>query len=203
MSKKISGWMSVVKEDIKVFRLTHPRKGILKYFYFPDFRAVILFRLSQLFNMWTITRPLSFVLTMLNDLITGVWIGPKVTAGPGLSLGHPRGLMVNPSTRIGRNCSILNRVTIGGPNVTIGDNVSINSGATVMSNVRGRGKLAIGNNVIIGAGAVVVSDIPDNSVVVGVPGRVIKSIAPEDNWLDFTIRYNAQKKTETGFKDEE
>jgi len=102
--------------------------------------------------------------------------------------------MVNPGTRIGRNCSILNRVTIGGPNVTIGDNVSINSGAMIISNVRGKGRLTIGNNVLIGAGTVVVSDIPDNSVVVGVPGRVVKTIGQEDSWLDFTIRYNEEKK---------
>lgn len=190
MFNKISEWGAMVRADIKVFQLTHPRKGIFKYVYFPDFRALLLFRLSQLCHQWVITRPLAYLFTMLNDFVTGVWIGPKVVAGPGLSLGHPRGLVVNPGTRIGRNCSILNRVTIGGPNVTIGDNVSINSGAMIISNVRGKGSLTIGNNVIIGAGAVVVGDIPDNSVVVGVPGRVVKTIDPEDNWLDFTVRYH-------------
>jgi len=194
MFKKVREWGDVVREDIRVFQLTHPRRGIFKYIYFPDFRALLLFRLSQLCHKWALTRPLAYFFTMLNDLVTGVWIGPKVTAGPGLSLGHPRGLMVNPGTRIGRNCSILNRVTIGGPNVTIGDNVSINSGAMIISNVRGKGRLTIGNNVLIGAGTVVVSDIPDNSVVVGVPGRVVKTIGQEDSWLDFTIRYNEEKK---------
>lgn len=194
MFKNISKWVSVVREDIKVFQLTHPRKGIFKYVYFPDFRALLLFRLSQLCHQWVLTRPLAYLFTMLNDFLTGVWIGPKVIAGPGLSLGHPRGLMVNPGTHIGRNCSILNRVTIGGPNVTIGDNVSINSGAMVISNVRGKGRLTIGNNVLIGAGAVVVEDVPDNSVVVGVPGRVVRKIAPEDNWLDFTVRYHEERK---------
>lgn len=186
-------WLAVVGEDIKVFRLTHPQSGVFKYFYYPDFRAVFIFRASQLFIKWHLTKPLAYILTMLNDLITGVWIGPRVVAGPGLSLGHPRGLVVNPDTRIGRYCSILQRVTIGGPNVVIGDYVSINAGAAIISNVRGRRRLTIGNNVIIGAGAVVVHDVPDCSVVVGVPGRVVKTIMPEENWVAFTVKYLAEK----------
>ncbi|BBE50258.1 Serine acetyltransferase [Ferriphaselus amnicola] len=190
-------WLAVVGEDINVFRLTHPQCGIFKYLYYPDFRAVMIYRLSQLFFNWRITRPLAYLCTMLNDLITGVWIGPRVVAGPGLSLGHPRGLVVNPDTRIGHHCSILQRVTIGGPNVVIGDYVSINGGAAVISNVRGRGCLTVGNHVIIGAGAVVLNDVPDCSVVVGVPGRVVKTITPDDNWFAFTLRY-LSKKNEVG-----
>lgn len=188
------GWVETVKEDLKVFRLTHPQKGIFKYLYYPDFRAVMLFRVSQLFFRWRVTRPLAYLCTMMNDLVHGVWIGPRVVAGPGLSLGHPRGLVVNPGTRIGRYCSILQRVTLGGPNVTIGDYVSINANATIISNVRGRGCLSIGNHAIIGAGSVVVHDVPDGGVVVGVPGRVVKTIAPEDNWFAFTLRYLEEKK---------
>jgi serine acetyltransferase len=48
--------------------------------------------------------------------------------------------------------------------------------------------------VIIGAGTVVLHDVPDCSVVVGVPGHVVKTITPEDNWLSFTLRHLAAKK---------
>lgn len=181
-------WFKTVSEDIRVFKLTHEQKGVFKYFYYPDFRAVMIFRLSQLFYRSRITRPFAYLLTMLNDLVTGVWIAPRVEVGAGLSLAHPRGLVVNPSTKIGRYCSILQGVTIGGPNVVIGDYVSINAGAKLISNVRGKGCLYIGNYVIVGAGAVVTKDVSDCSVVVGVPAREINKVAPEDNWLDFRIR---------------
>jgi serine O-acetyltransferase len=183
----ISAWLKVVREDTQVFCLVHPRRGLLKYIYYPDFRVVLIFRLSQLFYSCRMTRPLSYLMTMLNDVLNGVWIGPRVVAGPGLSLAHPRGLVVNPDTIIGRNCSILQRVTIGGPHVVIGDFVSINAGAAIISNIRGRAFLTVGSHAIIGAGAVVVQDVPDCSVVVGVPAKVVKTIKPEDNWYEFML----------------
>lgn len=54
--------------------------------------------------------------------------------------------------------------------VTVGNNVYIGTGASIMPGV------TIGDNVVIGAHAVVTHDIPSNSVAVGVPARVIKTI---------------------------
>ncbi len=186
----MQSWRSVVTEDIKVFCLVHSRKGLFKYLYYPDFRAVMIFRLSQLMYKNKLTRPLSYLLTMFNDLVTGVWIGPRVSAGPGLFLGHPRGLVVNPTAKIGAYCSIMQRVTIGGPNVTIGDYVEINAGAQIISNARGAACLNIGDNVIIGAGSMVVKDIPSGSIAVGVPAKVVKSIDLSDNWIEFRRKRN-------------
>ena len=188
----MSNWLTIVKEDIAVFRLVHPKSGVFKYLYYPDFRAVLLFRLSQLLYRKRITRPLAYLCTMFNDLVTGVWIGPRVQAGPGLFLGHPRGLVVNPSTKIGSYCSIMQRVTLGGPNVTIGDYVEINAGAQIVSNARGKARLHVGNNVIIGAGAVVVKDVPSGSIVVGVPAKVVKSINASENWVEFRKNRNRE-----------
>lgn len=182
---KNPGWLATLREDIRVFRLVYAQAGVLKYLYQPGFRALLLFRLAQLCYQARITRPLSYLLVTLNDLLCGVWIGPRVQAGPGLFLGHPRGLVVNPDTRIGSHCSIIQHVTIGGPNVTIGDYVEINSGANLISNDRGRGQLHIGSNVIIGAGAVVLQDVDDCSVVAGVPAKVVKKITPMDNWVSY------------------
>lgn len=185
-------WFNTVKTDIAVFNMVHVGGGVFKYLYYPDFRAVMIYRLSQLFYKQKITRPLAYICTMLNDFLNGVWIGPKVEAGPGLFLGHPRGLVVNPGTKIGCYCSILQRVTLGGPNITIGNHVEINAGAQVISNVRGLGRLIIGDNVSVGAGAVVVKDVPDNSIVVGVPAKVIKTVDPSENWVEFRRRVNQE-----------
>lgn len=71
---------------------------------------------------------------------------------------------------VGVFCEIGPNVTIAG-GCTIGEGCSFGAAATVIPNLR------IGNNVTIGAGAVVINDIPDNCVVVGVPGKIIKEVA--------------------------
>jgi serine O-acetyltransferase len=179
----LRNFFRLVKEDVYVFQLVHPQRGLVKYLYYPHLRTLLIFRLSQLFYVYRLTRPLAYICTLLNDFLHGVWIGPKVEAGPGLFLGHARGLVVHPDTKIGKYCAIIQRVTIGGPNVTIGDYVEINSGVNVISNDRGRAELNIGNNVIIGAGAVVLKDVEDFSVVVGIPAKVVKKVKVSDSWV--------------------
>jgi len=82
------------------------------------------------------------------------------------------GVVLHPKTVIGRNCVIAQNVTIGGranlPDVPVlGDNVFVGAGAKIL------GPVKIGDNVQIGANAVVIQDVPANSTVVGVPGRII------------------------------
>lgn len=76
--------------------------------------------------------------------------------------------------KIGRNCVVMQQVTIGSSRggrrsgyPILGNNVVVCCGAKII------GKVNIGNNVIIGANAVVVNDVPDNAVVGGVPAKVI------------------------------
>ena len=57
--------------------------------------------------------------------------------------------------------------------IQIGDNVYIGTGTTIL------GPVSIGSNVVIAAGSVVVKDIPDNSLVAGVPAKIIKPIEKE------------------------
>jgi serine O-acetyltransferase len=98
----------------------------------------------------------------------------KASIGRGLYIGHAMGIVVSPGAVIGNNCNISQFVTIGRKNrgkyegyPTIGDNVYIGPGAKII------GRVHVGSNTAIGANCVVTKDIPDNSVVVGVPGRII------------------------------
>lgn len=111
----------------------------------------------------------------------GIYIPEDTQIGSGFYIGHFGFIIVNSSSKIGKNCSISHGVTLGQANRSrnkgwpvIGDNVYIGPGAKIV------GAVKIGNNVAIGANCVVTKDIPDNSVVVGIPGRVISQKGSQD-----------------------
>ncbi|MBW4698323.1 MAG: serine O-acetyltransferase [Aphanocapsa lilacina HA4352-LM1] len=158
-----------LKEDIEVFRQHHGGSWV-SFLYYPMFTAVVLYR----FSSWCYRhrlKPVAYLAVRLNDFLHGVWIGPRVKIGPGLFLAHARGLIVNPDTVIGNRCVILQNVTLGGPNIVVGDNVLIGAGALIISREHRVGGLAVGDNAKIGAGAVVLKDVPEGAVMVGNPAR--------------------------------
>lgn len=116
---------------------------------------------------------LVFFIHKHNQYVTGIQIPLGTKVGKGLCFSHFSCIVINSHCIIGDDCTIFQGVTIGsirGPKggvPTIGNNVVISSGAKII------GKVYIGNNVMIGAGAVVVNDLPNNSVAVGVPAKVI------------------------------
>ena len=104
----------------------------------------------------------------------GIFIPFDTPISVGLYIGHCGDIHFITQTRVGRNCNISQGVTLGQANrgknkgcPIIGDGVYIGPGAKVVGAVR------VGNNAAIGANCVVTKDVPDNAVVVGVPGRVI------------------------------
>lgn len=104
----------------------------------------------------------------------GIEIPYSVKIGEGMVLPHNSGIIIHSNAEIGKNCSILQGVTIGN-NIfksiydvaIIGDNVSIGAGAKIV------GPVKIGNNVTIGANSVVTKDIESDSIVAGIPARVV------------------------------
>ena len=96
------------------------------------------------------------------------------TIGPGICLPHLEGGVVLNVKQMGKNCTVNIDVLCGNKNnqnniPTIGDNVLICPGVKII------GKVKIGNNVTIGPNSVIVKDVPDNAVVVGIPGKVLKT----------------------------
>lgn len=96
--------------------------------------------------------------------------------GEGLQIEHYGSIIVNPKSRIGKNCKIHGNCCIGSTggypddSPVIGDNVDIGQGAQILGGIR------IADGVKIGAGAVVVKDVlVPGATVVGIPGRIISS----------------------------
>lgn len=105
---------------------------------------------------------------------TGIEIHPGAEIGKGFFIDHGNGIVIGETCIIGDNVMLYQGVTLGGTgkesgkrHPTIKDNVLICAGAKIL------GSVTIGENSKIGAGTVVLHEVPENSTVVGVPGRII------------------------------
>src|SRR5713101_8569601 len=112
-------------------------------------------------------------LSQVARFLTGIEIHPAAKIGSGLFIDHGMGVVIGETAEVGENVTLLQGVTLGGTSLkrekrhpTLGDNVVVGAGAKVI------GGFTIGSGSRIGAGSVVVREVPSNSVVVGVPGRV-------------------------------
>lgn len=106
---------------------------------------------------------------------TGIEIHPGAQIGKCLFIDHGMGVVVGETSIIGDNVLLYQGVTLGGTGLekgkrhpTIGNNVVIGTGAKILGNI------TVGDNSYIGANAVVIKDVPPNSTVVGVPGRITR-----------------------------
>jgi len=114
-------------------------------------------------------------ISQIGRFFTGIEIHPGATIGNGLFIDHGMGVVIGETAIIGDNVTLYQGVTLGGTgkekgkrHPTVGNNVVIGAGAKVLGNIK------IGDNSYIGSNAVVIKDVPDNSTVVGVPGRVTR-----------------------------
>lgn len=115
------------------------------------------------------------LVTLFTRLLFSAYIPHTATIGKNVVLGYGGlGIVVHGRAVIGDGCHIDQNVTIDGTSrkyevPVLGKNVYVGAGAKIL------GPVTIGDDVVIGANAVAVSDIPSNSLVVGVPAKVIKS----------------------------
>ena len=143
----------------------------------PKFLPVLIVRLAQYFYSKNFFRFLSFILMRINLFVFGIEFTPRCKVGPGLMLPHTVGTVVG-AFELGENVTIFQGVTIGASHLDfkfdkklrpkIGSNVTIGAGAKIL------GGVAIRNWTVIGANAVVLDSTPSNSLVAGVPARVVK-----------------------------
>lgn len=118
---------------------------------------------------------LARLISQISRKFTGIEIHPGAQIGRGFFIDHGMGVVIGETAIIGDNVLLYQGVTLGGTGLekgkrhpTIGNNVVIGAGAKVLGNIN------VGDNSYIGANAVVIKDVPANSTVVGVPGRITK-----------------------------
>ncbi len=169
------GFVRTVKEEIKLIRERDPAiHSNMEVFLYPSFKVMLYYRTAHkmylkkhyFFARWISQRAARK---------TGIEIHPGAQIGKGFFIDHGNGVIIGETTVIGDNVTLYQGVTLGGTgkeqgkrHPTIGNNVMISTGAKVL------GSFKIGDNSKIGAGSVVLKEVPPNSTVVGVPGRVVK-----------------------------
>jgi len=151
---------------------------------YPGIKAVLLHRISHFFHK----LGMPFVPRYLSDIareLTAIEIHPGAEIGSEFFIDHGAGVVIGETAIIGNNVTMYAGVVLGGTNLkqgkrhpTIGNNVVIGTGAKIL------GPITVGDNVRIGANSVVIHDVPEGSVVVGVPGRIVSRVGEKIKKID-------------------
>ena len=167
-------FIKFIKQEISVIKDRDPAiKSTMEVFLYPSFWAILKYRKAHklyLKKHYYRARRISQKAARK----TGIEIHPGATIGEGLFIDHGHGVVIGETAILGDNVTLYQGVTLGGTgkeqgkrHPTIGNNVLVGAGAKIL------GSFTLGDNCKIGAGSVVLKDVPPNSTVVGVPGRII------------------------------
>lgn len=163
------------REEARIIKERDPAiKSTMEVFLYPSFRAILKYRKAHRLYK----KKHYFLARLISQRCarkTGIEIHPGAQIGKGFFIDHGHGVIIGETTIIGDNVTLYQGVTLGGTgkekgkrHPTIEDNVMISAGAKIL------GSFTVGANSKIGAGSVVLDEVPPNSTVVGVPGRVVK-----------------------------
>ena len=177
---KRSSFIASIRKDLNSDLERDPaaRSRLEVFLVYPGLHAIWTHRITH----WLWTHKFKLLGRWLSQVardLTGVEIHPGAIIGPGFFIDHGMGVVIGETAEVGTDVTLYHGVTLGGTSLekgkrhpTIGDRVVIGTGAKVL------GAITIGDDSRIGANAVVVKSVPANSVVVGVPGQVIKRSHP-------------------------
>lgn len=165
----------MLKEDIDVVFDQDPsaRSALEVILTYSGLHAIWSHRLAHAFykrKFYFIAR----VISQISRFFTGIEIHPGAKIGRRFFIDHGMGVVIGETCEIGDNVTVFQGVTLGGTgkekgkrHPTVKDNALIATGAKVL------GSITIGENSKVGAGSVVLKDVPPNSTVVGIPGKIV------------------------------
>ncbi len=143
---------------------------------YSGFHALLAHRLAH----WLWTKNIPIIPRLISQFarwVTGIEIHPGAQIGRGFFIDHGMGVVIGETAVIGDFVTLFQGVTLGGTgkergkrHPTLGNHVVVGAGAKVLGNI------TIGDFVKIGANSVVLRSVPSNSTVIGIPGRIIKTI---------------------------
>lgn len=168
--------LNIIKYDIDNVVKSDPaaRNGFEVFFLYPCINALIHYRISHALygkKLFFLAR----VVSQFARFITGIEIHPGAKIGKGLFIDHGMGVVIGETAEVGDNVTLYHGVTLGGTgkekgkrHPTLGNNIFVGTGAKIL------GPIYIGNNSKIGANSVVLKNVPNDSTVVGIPGKIVK-----------------------------
>jgi|TARA_Y100000294_G_scaffold126538_1_gene117987 serine O-acetyltransferase len=147
---------------------------------YPGVKAVFFHRIANFFSVAKLDL-LARIISQFSRFLTGIEIHPKAKIGKNLFIDHGMGVVIGETSEIGDNVTIYHNVTLGGvsPSInsneqrnvkrhpTLEDKVVVGSGAQIL------GPIKIGKNSLIGSNAVVTKDVPEKSIMVGIPAKKV------------------------------
>jgi serine O-acetyltransferase len=176
----LRSYFAMMRRDISSVLERDPaaRSRLEVFLVYSGLHAIWIHRIAH----WLWKRNVKFPARWLSQIargLTGIEIHPGASIGPGFFIDHGMGVVIGETAEIGADVTLYHGVTLGGVSLekgkrhpTIGDRVVIGAGAKVLGNI------VIGEDSRIGANAVVVKSVPPNSVVVGVPGQIVRRAQP-------------------------
>lgn len=181
---------------------SHTKTAFVQTALSPSCLAVILFRLQHYFytnNLYIFTK----IIAVANIILFSVEIGSQCEIEEGFCLGHANGTVIHERTRIGKNCTIMHQTGLGFKQLEdlkenefliLEDNVLVGAG------VRFLGPLTIGQGSIVGMNSLVMHSAPADSLIVGYPAKVIRTLTEEDRGPAENISRNWQKRPACSLK---
>jgi len=167
--------MLAIFEDIKAIYRNDPAARNIEFILYPGFQAITFHRFIHF--LWKLKIPfVPRMFSQVNRFFTGLEIHPGAKIGKGFFCDHGAGLVIGETAEIGDYCVLYHNVTLGGTgkhhgkrHPTLGNNVLIGTGATLLGPIR------VGDNVNIGANSYLfMRDVPPNCTVVGTPARIVR-----------------------------
>jgi len=168
-------FLTRIKEDIQtIFDNDPAAKTLLEVVLcYPGLHALLMHRVAH--KLYKKEIPLlPRIISNISRVITGIEIHPGAQIGKQFFIDHGMGVVIGETTIIGDNVLVYQGVTLGGTgketgkrHPTLKNDIVVGSGAKILGNI------TIGNNVRVGSGSVVIENVPDDSTVVGIPGRVV------------------------------
>lgn len=154
----------------------------------PGVHAVLSHRVAHALHEVGVPA-LPRVIASASRLVTGIEIHPAAEIGEGLFIDHGMGVVIGETARLGDRVTLYQGVTLGGTGFdtgkrhpTLGDDVTVGSGAKLL------GPIEVGDRAKIGANSVVIHDVPADSTVVGNPGHPVRvegrrPEGPDADWV--------------------